>query len=59
MSQIKEKDKIPGREVNKTKVSYMPDREFKVMVIKMLTAFETRTEDLSEILNKKTETINN
>ena len=29
----------------------MPDREFKVIVIRILTGFEKRVEDMSEILN--------
>ena len=29
----------------------MPDREFKVIVIRILTRFEKRVEDMSEILN--------
>ena len=32
----------------------MPDREFKVMDIKILTGLEKRVEYLSETLNKKT-----
>ena len=31
----------------------MPDREFKVMVVKILTGLEKRVEDVSEILNKE------
>ena len=33
----------------------MSDREFKVMVIKMLSGLEKRVEDLSETFNKETE----
>ena len=31
----------------------MPNRQFKVMVIKIFNALEKRVEDLSEILNEK------
>ena len=31
----------------------MPDREFKVMIIKILTGLEKRVEDISETLNKE------
>jgi len=31
----------------------MPDREFKVMVIKILMGLEKRVEDLSETLNEE------
>lgn len=33
---------------------YMPDREFKVIAIKILTGLEKRVEDFSENLNKET-----
>ena len=33
----------------------MPDGEFKVMVIKILTGFQERVGDLSETLDKETE----
>lgn len=35
----------------------MPDREFKVMVIKILTSLEKGVEDLGEILNKEIESV--
>ena len=42
-------------ELNKMVISNMPDREFKVMVMKLLTGPEKIMEDLNEILNKETE----
>ena len=53
MSQMKQKDKITAREPNETLISNMPDREFKVMVIKIFSRLEKRVEDFSEILNKE------
>ena len=35
----------------------MPDREFKVMVIKIFTGLEERLKDISETLNKAIENI--
>ena len=35
----------------------MPDREFKVMIINILTGLEERLECISEILNKEMENI--
>ena len=35
----------------------MPDREFKVVVIKIHSGLEKRVEDLSELLNKEIENI--
>ena len=45
---------ITGPNHRKTKVTdlrNMPDTEFKVMIIKILTGLEKRVEDISEILN--------
>ena len=40
MSQMKEWDKITERDLNKTKINNIPDREFKVMVLKILTGLK-------------------
>ena len=47
MSQMKEQGKITAIDMNKMEIRNMPDREFKVMVIKILTRFEKRVLDLS------------
>lgn len=50
-----ELDTVTARELNKTEVNNMPNRQFKVMVIEILTGLEKRMEDLSETLNKEIE----
>ena len=45
------------RELNETEVINIPDREFKVMVIKILNGLEKRVQDICENLNKNIETI--
>lgn len=35
MSQMKEQDKTTADELNETEVTYKPDKEFKVMIIKI------------------------
>ena len=71
MSQIKEQDKkITARDLSKTQISNLPERELEVMVTKtkILTGLEKRMElalqemlkgmeDLSETPNKETENI--
>ena len=52
MSQIKEWDKATARYISKEEISNIPDREFKVMVIKILTELKKRIEDISETFNK-------
>ena len=40
MSQMKEQDKITARDLSKRESSNMPDREFKIIIIKILTELE-------------------
>ena len=47
MSQMKAQDKITTRELNETEIRNMPDREFKVIIIKIPTRLEKRAEDIS------------
>lgn len=42
MPQIKEQDKTPEKELNKLKISNLPEEEFKAMVIKILTELKRR-----------------
>jgi len=51
LSQTKEQNKAMVRDPSKTDISNMPDGEFKVMIIRMLTGLEKRVEDMSETLN--------
>jgi len=46
-----EQDKATTRHLSKTDKSNMPDREFKVMIIKILAQLEKRVEGLSETIN--------
>ena len=57
MFQTKEQDKTTEKELNKMEVSNLPDKEFKVMVIKALMALERRVDELSENFNKEIENI--
>ena len=45
MSQIKEQDKINVRKLSKRGMNNMFNREFKVMIIKIVTGHEKRVED--------------
>ena len=54
MAQIKEQDKTTAR--HPSKIDKMPDREFKAMIIKILTGLEKRVEDLMKPLTKKKKT---
>ena len=52
MFQIKEQDKITVRDLSEREVSYMPDPEFKVMIIKRHTGLQKKVDDISETLEK-------
>ena len=56
MFQMKEQNKTSERELNKKKISNLPDKEFKVMVIKMLTELG-KIVDYSKNYNKEKENI--
>ena len=49
---MEEKDKITARDLNEMDISNMPEREFKVMIIKIFTGLEKGLEDLSKALNR-------
>ena len=48
---MKEQDKVTTRDLSKRNVSNMPDREFKGMIIRILTGLEKRGEYMHETLN--------
>ena len=45
MFQMKKQDKTPGEEINKVEIIYLPNKEFKVMIIKMITEFRRMDEN--------------
>ena len=57
MSQRKEQDKTPEKELNEMEASSLPDAEFKTLVIRMLNELKGRLEELGENFNKEVENI--
>ena len=57
MLQVKGQDKISEKELNETEISNLPEKRFKLMVIKILSEFRRRLEEHSENFNKKMENI--
>lgn len=53
MSQTTEQDKTWEKEQNKMAISNLPDKEFKGMVIKMLTKLRTEMEEHNENFSKE------
>ena len=48
MSQMKEHNKITARDLNETEISSRPDREFKIMIIKILIGLQKRVKDIRD-----------
>ena len=44
MFQMKKQDKTPREEINKVEIIYLPNREFTVMIRKMITEFRRMDE---------------
>ena len=73
--QVKEEDKCPPNQTKEEEIGNLPDKEFQIMIVKMIqnlenkmdlqiNSLETRTEKTQEIFNKdleeiKKESINN
>ena len=49
---MKDQDKTSEKELNQMKISNLPDKEFKVIVIHMLTKLR-RMDEVSEIFSKE------
>ena len=49
---MKEQDKTIARDLSKKDISDMPNREFKVQTINILTGLEKRVKDISNTLNR-------
>ena len=47
---MKEQNKTTARDLNEAEITNMPDREFKVMMIKTFTGLEKRVKDISKNL---------
>ena len=50
---MNEQDQTTGRDLSETDISNMPDRGFKVMIIKILTGLEKTMEDIVKPLTKR------
>ena len=64
---MKEQDKTPEKQLNEVEISNLPEKEFRIMLVKMIQDLEIRMEakikkvqemfnkDLEELKNKQTE----
>ena len=63
MSQMKEQNKTPERQLNEVEIGNLPEKQFRIMILKMIQDLrktmekmqEMFTKDLEEPKNKQTE----
>ena len=63
MSQMKEQDKTPEEQLSEVKIGNLPDKEFRVMIVKMIQdlgkRMEAQVEKIQEMFNKDLEELKN
>ena len=63
MSQMKRQDKTPEKQLNEAEIGNFPEKEFRIMMVKMIQDLRTGkmqemfTKDLEELKNKQKWTI--
>ena len=63
MSQMKEQDKTPKKQLNEVEIGSFPEREFRIMIVKMIQdlgkRMEVKIEKMQEMFNKELEELKN
>ena len=59
MYQMKEQEKTPEKQLNEVEIGNLPEKEFRVMIVKMIqnlgNRMEAQTEKIQEMFNKDLE----
>ena len=59
MYQMKEQGKTPGKQLNEVEIGNLPEREFRIMIVKMIQdlrkRMEAKIEKMQEMFNKDLE----
>ena len=57
MSHMKEQDKTSERQLNEVELGNLPEKEFRIMIVKMIQdlrkGMETKIEKMQEMINKE------
>ena len=57
MYQMKEQEKTPEKQLNEVKIGNIPEKEFRIMIVKMIQdlrkTMEAKIEKMQEMLKKK------
>ena len=63
MHQMKEQDKTPEKQLNQVERGKIPDKEFRIMIVKMIQdlrkRMEAKIEKIQEMFNKDLEKLKN
>ena len=63
MYQMKEQDKIPEKQLNEVEIGNIPEKEFRIMIVKMIQDLgkrrEAKMEKMQEMFNKDLEELTN
>ena len=56
---MKEQDKTPEKQVNEVEIGNLPEKEFKIMMVKMIQDLRKRMEKMLEMFTKELEELKN
>ena len=63
MYQIQEQDKTPEKQLNEVEIGNLPEKEFRIMIVKMIQDFgnrmEAKIEKMQEMFNKDLDELRN
>ena len=51
MSQLKEQDKTPEKQLNEVEIGNLPEKEFRIMIVKMIQDLRKRMEGREDARN--------
>ena len=53
MTQMKEQDKFPGKQLNELETGNLPEKEFRIMIVKIIQDLRKRMEKMQEMFAKE------
>ena len=59
MSQMKRQDKIPEQQLNEVEIGNLPEKEFRIMIVKMIHDVGKRMEKMQDMFTKDLEELKN
>ena len=59
MSQIKGQEKTPEKQINEVETGNLPEKEIRIMIVKMIQDFRKTMEKMQEMFTKDLQELNN